>query len=87
MSTAAVWTQDAIFEEAFATIRKGGVRSRYDNFIGGKWVAPSQGKYFADHSPINGVNLAEFARSSACNQGRVGQHFARRPRCGSKPDR
>jgi aldehyde dehydrogenase len=67
MSTAAVWTQDAIFEEAFATIRKGGVRSRYDNFIGGKWVAPSQGKYFADHSPINGVNLAEFARSSAAD--------------------
>src|SRR5580692_9830535 len=67
MSTATLVIQDAIFEEAFATIHKGGVRSRYDNFIGGKWVAPIQGKYFADHSPINGVKLAEFARSSAAD--------------------
>jgi aldehyde dehydrogenase len=67
MSTAAVETQNAIFEEAFATIRNMGVRSRYDNFIGGKWVAPIQGKYFADHSPINGAKLAEFARSSAAD--------------------
>src|SRR6202140_2085797 len=67
MSTAAVEAQDAIFEEAFATIREKGVRSRYDNFIGGKWVAPILGKYFADHSPINGAKLAEFARSSAAD--------------------
>jgi hypothetical protein len=26
----------------------------YENFIGGKWVAPVKGKYFVDHSPING---------------------------------
>ena len=51
MSTAAVEIQDAIFEEAFATIRKKGVRSRYDNFIGGKWVAPILGKYFARPQP------------------------------------
>src|ERR1700731_397515 len=67
MSTSTLVIQDAIFEEAFATIHKGGVRSRYDNFIGGKWVAPIQGKYFADHSPINDVKLAEFARSSAAD--------------------
>jgi aldehyde dehydrogenase len=67
MSTAAIEIQNAMFEEAFATIRKEGVRSRYDNFIGGKWVAPILGKYFADHSPINGVKLAEFARSSAAD--------------------
>src|ERR1035438_3926470 len=67
MSIATVETQDAIFEEAFATIRKEGVRSRYANFIGGKWVAPIQGKYFADHSPINGAKLAEFARSSSAD--------------------
>ncbi len=67
MSIAAVEAQNAIFEEAFATIRKKGVRSRYDNFIGGKWVAPILGKYFADHSPINGAKLAEFARSSAAD--------------------
>lgn len=67
MSTAAVEIHNAIFEEAFATIRKEGVRSRYDNFIGGKWVAPILGKYFASHSPINGAKLAEFARSSAAD--------------------
>ena len=67
MSTAAVEIQNAIFEEAFANIRKNGVRSRYDNFIGGKWVAPILGKYFASHSPINGAKLAEFARSSAAD--------------------
>src|ERR1035438_3637850 len=67
MSTAAVEIQNAIFEEAFASIRQGGVRSRYDNFIGGKWVAPILGKYFADHSPINGAKLAEFARSSSAD--------------------
>src|ERR1700675_2597971 len=59
--------QNAIFEEAFAAIRKNGVRSRYDNFIGGKWVAPILGKYFGDHSPINGAKLAEFARSSSAD--------------------
>jgi acyl-CoA reductase-like NAD-dependent aldehyde dehydrogenase len=67
MSTAAVETRGAIFEEAFATIRKEGVCSRYDNYIGGKWVAPILGKYFAGHSPINGAKLAEFARSSAAD--------------------
>jgi aldehyde dehydrogenase len=67
MSATVLETQDAIFEQAFSTIRKDGVRSRYDNFIGGRWVAPIQGKYFADHSPINGALLAEFARSSAAD--------------------
>jgi aldehyde dehydrogenase len=65
MSTAILEAQDAIFEEAVASIRKNGVRARYDNFIGGKFVAPLKGKYFADHSPINGALLAEFAKSTA----------------------
>jgi len=67
MATAVLEIQDAIFERAFATIHLDGVRSRYDNFIGGRWVAPIQGKYFADRSPINGALLAEFARSSAAD--------------------
>ena len=28
--------------------------ARYDNFIGGKWVAPNAGKYFDNISPITG---------------------------------
>ena len=28
--------------------------SRYDNFIGGKYVAPNSGQYFENISPVNG---------------------------------
>jgi len=42
-----------------------GQRERYDNFIGGKWVAPVKGRYFPDRSPIHGKIFAEVARSSA----------------------
>lgn len=51
--------------EAVSTLRKGGVRSKYDNFIGGHWVPPLKHKYFTDHSPINGEAICEIARSSA----------------------
>ncbi|WBU62062.1 aldehyde dehydrogenase [Paracoccus albus] len=39
--------------------------SRYDNFIGGKWVAPTQGRYFNNVTPITGADVGEIARSSA----------------------
>jgi aldehyde dehydrogenase len=51
--------------EAVDTLRKGGVRPKYDNFIGGHWVAPLKGQYFTDYSPINGEAISEIARSSA----------------------
>src|SRR3546814_19879816 len=38
--------------------------SRYGSFIGGRWVEPIRGEYFTDHSPINGRQLAEIAKSS-----------------------
>ncbi|CAN5812487.1 aldehyde dehydrogenase [soil metagenome] len=38
---------------------------RYDNFIGGKFVAPVQGGYFDNISPINGKVFCEVARSTA----------------------
>jgi aldehyde dehydrogenase len=28
-------------------------KSQYDNFIGGKWVAPAKGQYFDVVTPIN----------------------------------
>ena len=52
-------------QEAVDTLRKGGVKSKYENFIGGRWVAPIKGKYFTDYSPINGEPICEIARSSA----------------------
>jgi aldehyde dehydrogenase len=40
-------------------------KSRYDNFIGGEWVAPVKGQYFENVSPVNGKVFCEIARSSA----------------------
>jgi aldehyde dehydrogenase len=51
-------------QEAVDTLHKGGVKTRYQNFIGGTWVAPLKGQYFTDYSPINGEPICEIARSS-----------------------
>ena len=40
---------------------------RYDNFIGGEWVAPKAGKYFENISPVNGQPIGEVARSDAAD--------------------
>ncbi|MCJ2038688.1 aldehyde dehydrogenase family protein [Methylobacterium sp. WL30] len=39
--------------------------ARYDNFIGGQWVAPANGRYFENTSPITGRVICEVARSDA----------------------
>ena len=39
-------------------------KTRYDNFIGGKWVAPVKGQYFDVVSPINGKVYTQAARST-----------------------
>ncbi len=41
------------------------IRNRYDNFIGGTWVAPVKGNYFTNPSPITGQPLCDVARSTA----------------------
>jgi aldehyde dehydrogenase len=45
--------------------RPAALGKKYDNFIGGKWVPPVQGRYFTDTSPMNQMELAQVARSSA----------------------
>ncbi len=40
------------------------IRPQYDNFIGGKWVKPVQGRYFDNISPVNGQVVCTVARSS-----------------------
>ena len=40
-------------------------KSRYDNWIGGQYVAPVQGKYFENVSPVTGNVFCEVARSTA----------------------
>jgi aldehyde dehydrogenase len=41
------------------------IRPKYDNFIGGDWVAPVKGEYFTNLTPVTGRPLCEVARSSA----------------------
>lgn len=40
-------------------------KEKYDNFIGGKWVAPVKGQYFENKSPVTGEVFTKAARSSA----------------------
>ena len=42
-------------------------KNRYENFIGGEWVAPREGRYFENISPVNGQVYCEVPRSSAAD--------------------
>ncbi|WP_424972455.1 aldehyde dehydrogenase [Dinoroseobacter sp. S76] len=42
-------------------------KDRYDNFIGGKFVAPVEGRYFDNVTPITGEVVGQIARSSAAD--------------------
>ncbi|MGO9505256.1 MAG: aldehyde dehydrogenase [Streptosporangiaceae bacterium] len=42
-------------------------KERYENFIGGDWVAPAEGRYFDNSSPVDGQNFCQVARSSAAD--------------------
>ncbi|MEU2092951.1 aldehyde dehydrogenase [Nocardia beijingensis] len=57
MSYAKPGTEGSVVE--FAT--------RYDNFIGGEWTAPVEGRYFESPSPVDGQTFCEVARSSAAD--------------------
>ncbi len=38
--------------------------SRYENFIGGKWVAPVKGQYFTNTTPVTGEVICEIPEST-----------------------
>lgn len=40
-------------------------KKRYENYIGGRWVAPVKGQYFDNVSPVNNVSFCEVPRSTA----------------------
>lgn len=40
------------------------IAKRYDHFINGKWITPSNKKYFATTSPSTGRKLSEVAEGS-----------------------
>ena len=41
------------------------IRDRFDNFIGGSWVAPVRGRYFDNISPVTGKVVCQVARGTA----------------------
>jgi aldehyde dehydrogenase len=43
------------------------LKSRYDHYIGGEWVAPANGLYFENPSPVNGKAFCEVARGTAAD--------------------
>ncbi len=54
-----------MFDKALETVRRtGNLPKKFGNFIGGKWAAPLKEQYFTDTSPINGLPLADFAKST-----------------------
>jgi aldehyde dehydrogenase len=40
-------------------------KQRYENYIGGEWVAPVKGKYFDNITPVTGKVICEIPRSTA----------------------
>ncbi|MBA4353502.1 MAG: aldehyde dehydrogenase, partial [Novosphingobium sp.] len=43
------------------------IRDKFDNYIGGAWVAPVQGQYFDNISPITGQVVCQVARGTAAD--------------------
>ena len=41
------------------------IRDKFDNYIGGKWVAPVRGAYFDNISPVTGHVVCQIARGTA----------------------
>ncbi|GAB2792640.1 aldehyde dehydrogenase [Halomonas shantousis] len=46
-------------------------QSRYENFIGGEWVAPSDGRYLDNITPVTGEVFCQVPRSSAADVDRA----------------
>jgi aldehyde dehydrogenase len=40
------------------------IRATYENYIGGQWVAPVQGRYFDNPSPVTGQTVCQVARGT-----------------------
>lgn len=47
------------------TVSRPQFKPRYENYIGGEWVAPSSGEYFDNISPIDGKAFTQAARGNA----------------------
>ena len=58
------------------------LKPRYDNFIGGDWVAPVDGEYYSNLTPVTGQPLWMQRTELKINGGRL--PFRTEPRCCSK---
>ena len=57
-----------MYQQAIEKVSKQAlIKEKSDNFIGGKWVAPVEGRYFDNPSPITGQSLGQIPRSSAAD--------------------
>ncbi len=54
-----------VMQKDLTKIAKPTFKEHYDNFIGGKWVAPLKGEYFEVGSPVDGQSFTKVARSQA----------------------
>jgi aldehyde dehydrogenase len=55
-----------MLEQALSKLEgKSLIQAKYDNFIGGRWVAPVKGQYFDNISPVTGKRVCQVARGSA----------------------
>lgn len=57
MSTTATVEKDVLQKPKF--------KNQYENYIGGKWVAPSKGEYFENISPVDGKSFTKIPRSTS----------------------
>ena len=57
MSTTATVEKDVLQKPKF--------KNQYENYIGGKWVAPSIGEYFENISPVDGKSFTKIPRSTS----------------------
>src|SRR6204780_5861340 len=56
------------------------IKKKYNNYIGGEWVAPLSGTYFENVTPVTGETLCEISRSNAADVDRAldAAHAAKR---------
>ena len=47
------------------------LKKRYENYIGGEWIAPASGEYFENITPVTGQVLCEIPRSNAADVDRA----------------
>ena len=56
-----------VLEAPSKTLPRPEFKAQYENYIGGKWVAPVAGEYFENHSPMDDSLISRVPRSKAAD--------------------